>query len=282
MKKTKGLTVRQSSNPVFRSLTRLGAQGGAQAGAYQPYGQQAPYNYQYQAPTASRTLSVDDVVSKTAASLAVLTVTAVASYFLTASNPALGGAVAMISGLVGLGLILFATFGRQQDNPAVVLGYSVAEGLLVGAFTNVLTVPFAGVKAGTLILEALVGTFGVFAGMLAVYKTGAVRVTPRSTRVFMGLLFGVVALTLVNLLASFFIPGGLGLRGGGAVAIIFSLICIALAAYSFLVDFDQADQLIRAGAPQKAAWGVALGLTVTVVWLYLEILRLVVNLNSND
>ncbi|MGL6235309.1 MAG: Bax inhibitor-1/YccA family protein [Segniliparus sp.] len=275
--------MRQSSNPVFRSLTRLGAQGGAQAGAYQSYQygqQQAPYNYQ--APATSRTLSVDDIVAKTATSLAVLSVTAVLSYLLTASNPALGGVVAMVSGLVGLGLILFATFGRQQDNPAVVLGYSVAEGLLVGAFTNVLTIPFAGVEAGKLILEALIGTFGVFAGMLAVYKTGAVRVTPRSTRVFVGLLSGVVALMLVNFIASFFMAGGLGLRGHGPIAIIFSLICIGLAAYSFLVDFDQADQLIRAGAPQKAAWGVALGLTVTVVWLYMEILRLVVNLNSND
>ena len=58
------------------------------------------------------------------------------------------------------------------------------------------------------------------------------------------------------------------------MAIIFSLVCIALAAFSFLLDFDAADQMIRAGAPEKAAWGVALGLTVTLVWLYLEILRL--------
>jgi uncharacterized YccA/Bax inhibitor family protein len=276
--------VRQSSNPVFRSLSRPGAQ----AGAYQ-YGQQseaayqqAPHNYQYQAPAASRTLSVDDVVAKTATSLAVLTGAAVLSYLLSLQSPALGGAIAMISGLVGLGLVLFATFGRQQDNPAVVLGYSVVEGLFVGAITNVLTIQFDGVEAGKLIGMALVGTFGVFAGMLGVYKTGAVRVTPRSTRIVTGLIFGVVALGLVNFIASFFVPGGLGLYSNGPIAIIFSLVCIGLAAYSFLVDFDQADHLIRAGAPQKAAWGIALGLTVTIVWLYLEILRLLVNLNSND
>ena len=58
------------------------------------------------------------------------------------------------------------------------------------------------------------------------------------------------------------------------MAIIFSLVCIGLAAFSFLIDFDAADQMIRAGAPEKAAWGIALGLTVTLVWLYLEILRL--------
>ena len=58
------------------------------------------------------------------------------------------------------------------------------------------------------------------------------------------------------------------------MAIIFSLVCIGLAAFSFLLDFDAADQMIRAGAPEKAAWGIALGLTVTLVWLYIEILRL--------
>ena len=67
---------------------------------------------------------------------------------------------------------------------------------------------------------------------------------------------------------------GFGLRSGGPIAIIFSLVCIGIAAFSFLIDFDAADQMIRAGAPEKAAWGIALGLTVTLVWLYIEILRL--------
>lgn len=64
------------------------------------------------------------------------------------------------------------------------------------------------------------------------------------------------------------------LRDGGVMAIIFSLVCIGLAAFSFLLDFDNADRLVRAGAPAKMAWGVALGLAVTLVWLYVEILRL--------
>ena len=58
-------------------------------------------------------------------------------------------------------------------------------------------------------------------------------------------------------------------------------VCIALAAFSFLIDFDAADRLVKAGAPSKAAWGVALGLTVTLVWLYVEILRLLTYLNSD-
>ena len=79
---------------------------------------------------------------------------------------------------------------------------------------------------------------------------------------------------LVTASAEYLGPHAGPLRDGGPIAIIFSLVCIGLAAFSFLIDFDAADQMIRAGAPEKAAWGIALGLTVTLVWLYLEILRL--------
>jgi uncharacterized YccA/Bax inhibitor family protein len=107
-----------------------------------------------------------------------------------------------------------------------------------------------------------------------VYKTGAIRVTPKLTRWVVGALFGVLALVLVNLIAGFFTPGGLGLRDGGPLAIVFSLVVIGVAAFSLLLDFDMADEAIRRGAPAKFAWYIAFGLLVTVVWLYLEILRL--------
>ncbi|GEE04188.1 hypothetical protein nbrc107696_46340 [Gordonia spumicola] len=118
--------------------------------------------------------------------------------------------------------------------------------------------------------------------MLIVYKVGAIRVTPRFTRMITAGIFGVLVLVIGNLVIGFFNGGsGLGLRDGGPIAIIFSLVCIGLAAFSFLIDFDSADQLIHAGAPAKASWGVALGLTVTLVWLYVEILRLLSYLNSD-
>ncbi|MGV0801831.1 Bax inhibitor-1/YccA family protein, partial [Mycolicibacterium elephantis] len=134
-----------------------------------------------------------------------------------------------------------------------------------------------------MISQAIVGTIGVFFGMLVVYKTGAIRVTPKFTRMIVAGLFGVLALMLLNLVLAMFGVGGgagLGLRDGGMLAIGFSLLCIGLAAFSFLIDFDAADQMVRAGAPEKAAWGIALGLTVTLVWLYIEILRLLSYFNS--
>ncbi|OBG33959.1 Bax inhibitor-1/YccA family protein [Mycobacterium sp. E3198] len=278
--------MRETSNPVFRSLPKQ--QGGyAQfgAGAAPGYYQADPYTAPYQETKASRPLTIDDVVTKTGMTLAVLTAAAVVSYFLVASNLALAMPLTLIGALGGLGLVLIATFGRKQDSPAIVLSYAVLEGLFLGAISFIFAnFQVSNANAGALIGEAVLGTFGVFFGMLVVYKTGAIRVTPKFTRMVVAALFGVLALMLGNfVLAMFGVGGGtgLGLRSGGTVAIIFSLVCIAIAAFSFLIDFDAADQMVRAGAPEKAAWGIALGLTVTLVWLYIEILRLLSYLQND-
>jgi uncharacterized YccA/Bax inhibitor family protein len=261
--------VRESSNPVFRSLPK--SQGG-----YAQFGTGAA-GYGAQQVHAGP-LTIDDVVTKTGITLAVLSVVAVVSYFLVSSNLALAMPFTLVGSLGGLALVLVATFGRKQDNPAIVLSYAALEGLFLGAISFVLANLYvSGASAGALISQAILGTIGVFFGMLVVYKTGAIRVTPKFTRMIVAGMFGVLVLMLGNfLLAMFGVGGGagLGLRSGGPIAIIFSLVCIGLAAFSFLIDFDSADQMIRAGAPEKAAWGIALGLTVTLVWLYLEILQL--------
>jgi uncharacterized YccA/Bax inhibitor family protein len=281
--------VRETSNPVFRSLPKQrGGYAQFGTGGAQGYYQADPYVAPYQETRdvrASRPLTIDDVVTKTGMTLAVLTVAAVVSYFLVASNLALAMPLTLIGAFGGLGLVLVATFGRKQDNPAIVLSYAVLEGLFLGAISFVLAnFRVSSANAGVLIGEAVLGTFGVFFGMLVVYKTGAIRVTPKFTRMLVAALFGVLALMLGNfVLAMFNVNGGagLGLRSGGPLAIIFSLVCIGIAAFSFLIDFDAADQMIRAGAPEKAAWGIALGLTVTLVWLYLEILRLLSYLQND-
>ncbi len=277
--------MRETSNPVFRSLPK-GRGGYAQFGTgaaqvQQGYHQADPYAAPYQETKASRPLTIDDVVTKTGITLAVLMFSAVVSFFLAEANPQLAAPLTLVGALGGFVLVMIATFGRKQDSPAIVLGYAVLEGLALGAISLLLTfqVSLAGksMNAGTMIGEAILGTFGVFFGMLVVYKTGAIRVTPKFTRMVIAALFGAVFLMLGNfVLAMFGVGGGqgLGLRSGGPIAIIFSLVMICIAAFCFLIDFDAADQMIRAGAPEKAAWGIALGLTVTLVWLYLEILRL--------
>lgn len=290
--------MRESSNPVMRGVVRSnqgpGGYAGFGAGAAGA-GQGAMWNQQTGQPPAdpfarpgqqvgSRTLTIDDVVMKTAATFGVLILSAAVSYFLASQNEALAMPLMLIGALGGLGLVLVATFGRKQDNPAIVLSYALLEGLFVGTVSFVFAnwVVAGDVSAGVLIGQAVLATFGVFGGMLIVYKTGAIRVTPRFTRMIFAGLIGVLVLILGNLVIGFFNGGdGLGLRDGGPIAIIFSLVCIALAAFSFLIDFDAADQLIRSGAPEKAAWGIALGLTVTLVWLYVEILRLLSYFNND-
>jgi uncharacterized YccA/Bax inhibitor family protein len=201
------------------------------------------------------------------------------------ANQALAAPFTFIGAFGGLALVLIATFGRKQDSPAIVLTYAALEGLFLGAFSFLLAhFSVSSTNAGVMIGQAILGTIGVFVGMLVVYKTGAIRVTPKFTRMLVAGMFGVLALMLGNLVLGMFGVGhgeGLGLRSGGPLAIIFSLVCIGIAAFSFLIDFDAADQMIRAGAPEKAAWGIALGLTVTLVWLYIEILRLLSYLQND-
>ena len=280
--------MRESSNPLFRSLSRQQAgQGGyaqfgtgAAGAATQQYHQGYPTDQYPQQPQTgvSRPMTIDDVVTKTGITLAVLAAVSAVTYFLVGANPGLALPLLLVGMIGGLVFVLIAILGRKQDNPAIVLTYAVFEGLLLGSFSYVVanwSVPGTdGASAGALIAQAVLGTFGVFFGMLVVYKTGAIRVTPKFTRMLFAGMIGVLVLMLGNFVMSFFTDGGGPLRNGGTIAIIFSLVCIALAAFSFLLDFDQADQLIRAGAPEKAAWGVALGLTITLVWLYMEILRL--------
>jgi uncharacterized YccA/Bax inhibitor family protein len=276
--------VRETSNPVFRSLPQqrggYAQFGGGAAGAATQLGHQAdPYApYTDQRAGVSRPLTIDDVVTKTGITLAVLSAVAVVSYFMVSANQALAALYTFGGAFGGLAVVLIATFTRKQDNPGVVLTYAALEGLFLGAFSFLLTnFTVSSSNAGAMIGQAVLGTLGVFFGMLVVYKTGAIRVTPRLTRMVVAAGFGVLTLMIGNLLLGMFNVNhgaGLGLRSGGTLSIVFSLVCIGVAAFYFLIDFDTADQLIRAGAPEKAAWGIALALTVTLVWLYTEILQL--------
>lgn len=248
--------MRTTSNPAFRNLPTSG--GYANFDSYQGGAPQG-----FRAGTAvQRPMTIDDVVTKTGISLAVLILAGAITWITELYVLALPAA------LVGFVLALVIIF-KKTISPALILAYAAAEGLFLGAISRLFEERWSGI-----VLQAVVGTVAVFGGMLVVYRTGAIRVTPRFTKWLVGAMIGVVGLMLVNLIAGFFTPGGLGLRDGGPLAIIFSLVCIGIAAFSFLLDFDAADQAIRAQAPEKFAWYIAFGLMVTLVWLYLEILRL--------
>jgi uncharacterized YccA/Bax inhibitor family protein len=173
--------------------------------------------------------------------------------------------------VVGFVVSLIVIF-KQSTNPFLVLLYSASMGVALGALTGALE--FSGTNFQGIGFQAIVGTAGVFVGMLIVYKTGAVRVTPKFTKWLLGASIGVVVLMLANLVVSFFTTGGLGLRDGSPLAYLFSIVCIGVAAFSLMLDFDMADRAVKEGAPARFSWYIAFGLMTTLVWLYVEILRL--------
>ncbi|WP_219417267.1 Bax inhibitor-1/YccA family protein [Pseudonocardia nigra] len=264
--------MRTSSNPAFRNLpagqgggyATFDRQGGAMGGAAAYADAQATQVGYGRAGTGERPLTMDDVVTKTA---------------ITGGVALLAGVLTAFSGLYALALpaiivgfiVALIVIFKQSTNPALVLTYSAAMGVGLGALTGALeNIPnMEGIG-----FQAIVGTAGVFVGMLVIYKTGAVRVTPKFTKWLMGAMIGVVVLMIANLLASFFTTGGLGLRDGSPLAYLFSLVVIGVAAFSLLLDFDMADRAVREGAPARFAWYIAFGLMTTLVWLYIEILRL--------
>jgi len=252
--------VQSSSNPAFKNMEKvISAQ--QQAAPSAEYLDQMYQQPAYTAPPRERFLTVDDVVTKTA----VILVLAVVAGFVTAYFQAYY--LALPAAIVGFVLSMIVIF-KRKISPPLIIGYAIAEGIFLGAITGVFNQWYPGIAA-----QAIVGTLGVFGGMLVVYKTGAIRVTPRLTKMIIGGIIGVAVLMLFNLVMGLF-GVNIGLRDGGTMAIVFSIICIALASFSFLLDFDSIDKAIKQGAPANTSWYFAFALMVTLVWLYLEILRL--------
>jgi uncharacterized YccA/Bax inhibitor family protein len=261
--------VRTSSNPAFRNLPRgqgghatFDRQGGGMGGPAAYADAQAAQVGYGRAGAGERALTIDDVVTKTGVSAGVALVAGV----LTAVSGLYG--LALPAFIVGFIVSLVLIFKPAWAKAPLVLLYSAAMGVALGGISGILDSYFPGIAA-----QAIIGTAGVFVGMLIVYKTGAVKVTPRFTKWLMGALIGVVVLMLANLVAGLF-GVNLGLRDGSWLAIVFSLVVIGVAAFSLLLDFDLSDQAIREGAPARLAWYIAFGLMTTLVWLYIEILRL--------
>lgn len=265
--------MRTTSNPAFKNLPQVGTgyaqfnnHPGAPAGyGYDPYGAAAPT-----AP-GDRPMTIDDVVTKTGITLGVAVI---AGILIMLAPIQLALTLALPAMIIGLVLSLVIIFKKSPSAPLILL-YAAVQGVFLGAVTTFFESRFPGIA-----IQALIGTVGVFGGMLVVYRTGAVKVTPRLTKWVIGATIGAAVLMLANLVAGFFVSGGLGIRSGGPLSIGISLLFIGIAAFSFLLDFDAADQAIRNGTPAKYAWYIAFGLLVTLVWLYLEILRLLSDLRE--
>jgi uncharacterized YccA/Bax inhibitor family protein len=260
-----------AENAPYRGQYSQGQwQGGYQQSPYQQApGQQAPDRYAAPVAPAGGRMTIDDVVMKTLSLLAVVLVTGAASWVLL---PPVLAPVALF-GALGIGLVLGLVISfKQVTNPVVIMAYAAVEGVLLGQISKYYEAQFNGI-----VLQAVVGTFAVFAGMAALYRFRVIRATPKFQKWLLGALIGVLALMAINFLLAIFgvnNGAGLGLRDGGPLAIVFSLVCIGVAALTFINDFAIVEEGVAHGVERRFGWFAGFGILVGLVWLYLEILRL--------
>ncbi len=241
----------QSSNPVFGNAPTLA----------RPAPSVAELEDIYRAP---RALTMDDVVVKTGLLLGIVVVLGVVGWTVD-----LGPGLVLGAGLIGFALALVNIF-KKQVSPPLVLAYAACEGIFLGAISAAYNEAYNGIA-----LQAAVGTAAIFGTVLWAFTSGKLRATPRFTKIVVGAFVGLFALVIVNALGSWIGGGdGLGLRSGGGMSILFSLAFITVGSLTFVLDFDQAQKLVEARVDEREAWRVAFGLVVGLVWLYLEVLRL--------
>jgi uncharacterized YccA/Bax inhibitor family protein len=255
----------QSNNPALNRTDWGRGQRLATFRDISPEELQRSYEAPSYTPVRERTMTVDDVVVRTLAMVGVLTLTGALAWLLGD----VGLALALPAMLVGFILSLVIIF-KQVTNPVAILAYAAIEGVVLGAISHLVEGALHGI-----VLQAVIGTAAVFGGMVVAYTNRWIRATPKFTRWVVGALIGVVVLMVVNLLVGLIGGGdGLGLRSGGPLAIGFSLLCIGIAALTFILDFDGVEKAVAGGAPQRYAWYAAFGIVLGLIWLYFEILRL--------
>ncbi|MGJ9425560.1 Bax inhibitor-1/YccA family protein [Nesterenkonia halotolerans] len=249
---------------------------GQQAGAGRASTDQL--NQQYNLPDAAGSqgapMTYDDVIRKTVTSFAVLLVGAAVAVALGVVMPGLVMGLALVAALVGFGLGLANAF-KKEPSPALILAYSATQGFFLGAITMFLETQFPGIA-----VQAVMATVAVFGTILALFKSGKIRATPKLNKIFFVAIIGYAVFSLMNLgLMMFTDMGMFGLRSGW-FGIAIGVFAILLASYSLVMDFTNIQEGVDAGVAQKYGWAAAFGLTVSLVWLYIEILRVIAIVRS--
>lgn len=285
----------QSNNPVFARSEGFNGRG-AQSQYSDPSqwridldGSAQPGTQPSAPPTAEGRMTIDSVVEKTGITLGLLVTSAAVAWFLigetvtgsqvnesalqTAQMLSLGGAVG------GFALAMVNAF-KKVVSPPLVLAYAAVQGLFVGAFSKMVVTWFAGGDI-SIIFGAVLGTVAAFAGTLAAYKFFDIQVSDRFRKVVLASMFGFVAVALLDFGLSFF-GASFGFNGFGTLGLITSVIGVVIAVFLLVLDFDYVERGIAAGLPERESWRAAFGLTVTLVWLYIELLRILAILRGGE
>ena len=289
----------QSNNPIFRRSEEFN-RGGANLYGNQTYaGNGAPMGGYGQttdpsqwsvgtpgdtgrAPVTTGPMTIDSVVQKTAITIGVVIVTAMATWILTPEvNPNsdtadLGPLFAAVTiGSLGAFALSMVNSFKRIISPPLVLAFAALEGVALGAISKVFNLFYEGVVVG-----AVLGTFAAFAGTLAAYKFLNIKVGDKFRRGVIAAVFGMVGLSLMSLVLNLF-GIDLGLFGDGSLGILFALAGLVLGVFMLILDFDFVEQGIANRIPESESWRAAFAMTVSLVWIYTNLLRLLAIFSDN-
>jgi uncharacterized YccA/Bax inhibitor family protein len=271
----------ESRNPVLKREAQYagfhepGATAqGATAGAAATDGMSAEQLQElYNQPAATRgpAVKIDDVIVKTVGLFVLLLLTAAVGWvFPAVTFPAM---------IVGLVLGLVNTF-KKSVSPALIMAYALVEGLFVGGISSIFSDQFA----EPIVQQAVLGTLVAFGVMLTLYKTRIIKVDGRFQKIMLVALVSYGLIAVASFIAAIFFNtgGGWGFYGVGGLGLLFCVAGVALASFTLMLDFDAIEKSIAMGLPERESWRLAFGLMVTLIWLYIEILRFLAILNSSD
>ncbi|KRB38623.1 Bax inhibitor-1/YccA family membrane protein [Microbacterium sp. Root180] len=269
--------------PAAQTQTASAQHAGVDAAA------QAQLEGMYAAPSAGAIetdrMTIEDTIWKTVGLFAVLLVTAVAGWVWTMSPVAETGQPTLMPWIIGLmggfvlSLVVIFT-SRKKIRPALIFGYAAFEGLFVGGISAFFEIQWEGI-----VLQATLGTLSVVGVTLALFASGKIRASKKATKVFMIAMVGYLVFSLLNLVLVWtgvnsdpwgLLGTSIGIGGFSIpLGLIIGVLVVIMAAYSLVLDFDSIQQGVRNGAPRQYGWLGGFGIMVTVVWLYIEILRII-------
>ncbi|RXZ43084.1 Bax inhibitor-1/YccA family protein [Agromyces binzhouensis] len=260
------------NNPAFSRNEAFTSGQGAVAVAQDMSAQQLQDMYNQPATLPDRdVMTIEDSIAKSAAAFGVLLVGAAIGWLTAQSLPFLW----IGAGLIGFVLALVNIF-KKEPSPALVLAYAGVQGVFVGGISAWYEMAFG----GGIVAQAVIATLVVVGVTLALFASGKIRASKKATKIFLVAMVGYLVFSLVNMGLMLFnvTDDPWGLRGaeiaGIPLGLIIGVLVVIMAAYSLVLDFDFIQQGVRNRAPRKYGWTGAFGIMVTVIWLYLEILRI--------
>jgi uncharacterized YccA/Bax inhibitor family protein len=228
------------------------------------------------ATVGGQVMTLQGVVNKTFILALLLVISGGFSWQLVQANPQIGGLLSIGSALVGFILVLASSF-KPTWSPIIAPAYGVVEGIFVG----VISARYSGLYDG-IVLQAALLTLGILFALLFAYQSRLIQATENFKLGLVAATGGIAIVYLASIVLSFFgiqIPL---IHQSGLVGIGFSLVVVVIAALNLVLDFDFIEKGVAQGAPKYMEWQSALGLLVTIVWLYIEMLRLLSKLRSRD